>query len=565
MEAESVFEQIVNESPAAAFVWRLEPDWPVEYVSAAIIRFGYQPSDFLAGNLKYADIVHPEDQGRVAAEVAHYLEAGSQNFFQQYRLIAADGGTRWIDDWTRIVRDDNGRPTHAHGVILDVTESINTTQRMQRALDATGTLFLHLDLHGNITQVNQNTCRLTGKSPEALIGTNWIDAYVPPELRGEIYSVTDLIAMGRFTDPGEYVNEIEVAGRRYKVQWHFTVDRNEKQEPQGLLSFGHDITQFYQTQDLLKDIAGSLPGALFEYTLNPDGSDAIVYMNEACVSIWEVEEAELNGSAARLWETVLAEDLPAMQQSVAASSETLEEWFHEWRISPAPGRIKWLQGRGRPRRLPDGGTHWNTIITDITEVRQFAEARLETLKKSIFALASVLEARDPYTAGHEQNVAGISVKIAAKLGLPQGQIEGLELAAIIHDIGKIGIPAEILTKPIGLTGPEYDLIKTHASAGADMVRDIEFEWPIADIIEQHHERLDGSGYPHGLKGDEICQEARIIAVADTLEAMASHRPYRAGLGMEAAVEVINARRDRFYDSRVVDACMALIESGDINL
>ena len=97
-----------------------------------------------------------------------------------------------------------------------------------------------------------------------------------------------------------------------------------------------------------------------------------------------------------------------------------------------------------------------------------------------------------------------------------------------------------------------------------MVRGIEFEWPIADIIEQHHERLDGSGYPHGLKGDEICQEARIIAVADTLEAIASHRPYRAGLGMEAAVQVLNAGRDRFYDSRVVDACMALIESGDIN-
>jgi putative nucleotidyltransferase with HDIG domain len=160
-------------------------------------------------------------------------------------------------------------------------------------------------------------------------------------------------------------------------------------------------------------------------------------------------------------------------------------------------------------------------------------------------------------------VAQVCCKIAARLGLPFQQVEGLELAALIHDIGKISVPSDILSKPSTLTDIEYELIKCHAAAGADLVAGIEFEWPIADIIRQHHERIDGSGYPQGLRGDEILLEAKIMAVADTFEAVSSHRPYRASLGVDKAVEILLEGRGKIFDEQVVDACVALVEAGEL--
>lgn len=188
-----------------------------------------------------------------------------------------------------------------------------------------------------------------------------------------------------------------------------------------------------------------------------------------------------------------------------------------------------------------------------------------TLKKTVYALASTLEKRDPYTAGHEENVARISKMIAQELGFDDHFIEGLELGAIIHDIGKIQVPAEILNKPTRLTDIEYQLIQEHAAAGGDIVQGIEFDWPIDKMISQHHERIDGSGYPLGLKGDEIITEAKIIAVADTLDAMATHRPYRAGLGIEIALNELKKNAGKLYDADIVHACETLVLRGDIKI
>ncbi|MGA2711740.1 MAG: HD-GYP domain-containing protein [Bryobacteraceae bacterium] len=175
----------------------------------------------------------------------------------------------------------------------------------------------------------------------------------------------------------------------------------------------------------------------------------------------------------------------------------------------------------------------------------------------IAAIAKTIEARDPYTAGHQQRVAQLSTAIARKLGLSERQTEGIHLASVIHDIGKIGIPAEILSKPSKLSRIELALIQEHAEAGYLILKDINFPWPIAQIVRQHHERFDGSGYPQGLKGDDILIEARILAVADTIDAMISHRPYRPGLGVEMALQEILRNKARLYDPVVVDACITL--------
>jgi len=179
------------------------------------------------------------------------------------------------------------------------------------------------------------------------------------------------------------------------------------------------------------------------------------------------------------------------------------------------------------------------------------------MESTIEALAGTLELRDAYTAGHQRRVAELAAEIARELGVSEGEVHGIHLAATVHDLGKIQVPAEILTKPTRLTNLEYEFVKTHAQAGYDLLKDIDFPWPIAQLVYQHHERIDGSGYPRGLRGEETLMGAKILAVADTIEAMSSHRPYRAGLGIEASLAEITKNRDKLYDAAVVDACVKL--------
>jgi putative nucleotidyltransferase with HDIG domain len=195
--------------------------------------------------------------------------------------------------------------------------------------------------------------------------------------------------------------------------------------------------------------------------------------------------------------------------------------------------------------------------------RHKSEARLrETLVETIRAIARTVEKRDPYTAGHQQRVAEMAVAIARELGLDEGRIEGLRLGAMIHDIGKIYVPAEILNRPGTLTHVEFEIIKCHPQVGYDIVKDVNFPWPVAQMILQHHEHLDGSGYPNGLRGEDILLEARILSVADVVEAMATHRPYRPSRGSETAFDEIKANRGLLYDPDVVDACLRLFQEHD---
>ena len=212
------------------------------------------------------------------------------------------------------------------------------------------------------------------------------------------------------------------------------------------------------------------------------------------------------------------------------------------------------------------------IVRDVTE-RKEAEEKVkesyEKLKKIldnvIDALASIVEIKDPYTSGHQKRVALLSVLISRELGLDKATIEAINTAALIHDIGKINLPASVLNRPGRLLKIEYDMVKTHSKLGYDMISQIDFPGPVADIVLQHHERLDGSGYPQGLKGDEIIPEAKIIAVADVVEAMSSHRPYRPALDVGEAVKEIKKGKGKLYDPRVVNACVKLIKDKKIDL
>ncbi|MFH1954292.1 MAG: HD domain-containing phosphohydrolase [Pseudomonadota bacterium] len=191
------------------------------------------------------------------------------------------------------------------------------------------------------------------------------------------------------------------------------------------------------------------------------------------------------------------------------------------------------------------------------ERRQSVERLLKAAQDTVHAIALTVEIRDPYTAGHQRGVVQIACAIAKEMSLSEHQINGIRMAGIIHDIGKISVPAEILSKPGRITENEFGIIKAHPQIAYDILKGIDFPWPVAQIVLQHHERMDGSGYPQGILGEEILTESRILAVADIVEAMASHRPYRPALGIDKALEEISQNRGILYDPEAVDACLKL--------
>jgi putative nucleotidyltransferase with HDIG domain len=210
--------------------------------------------------------------------------------------------------------------------------------------------------------------------------------------------------------------------------------------------------------------------------------------------------------------------------------------------------------------------HLAEMVEERTRSLRESELKLKSsLLESIMAIAATVEMRDAYTAGHQRRVADIAEAIAREMGLSEHRIEGLKLASVVHDVGKVKVPAEILSKPGKLTSLEFALIQQHSHDGHEILKEIDFPWPIAEFVLQHHERLDGSGYPHGLREDEILLESRILSVADVIEAMASHRPYRPGLGIEAALAEVESKRGNLFDSVVVDAVSRLFRENGYKL
>jgi PAS domain S-box-containing protein/putative nucleotidyltransferase with HDIG domain len=212
------------------------------------------------------------------------------------------------------------------------------------------------------------------------------------------------------------------------------------------------------------------------------------------------------------------------------------------------------------------------VARDVSRRRQVQEKErrsainlLQAMEKTIQAMATIVEMRDPYTAGHQRRVTQLACAIAQEMGLSNDQINALRLAGLVHDVGKVRVPAEILTHPDGLTEAEFSMIKTHPLAGYEILKKMDLPWPIAQIVYQHHERMNGSGYPQGLSGDKIILEARILAVADVVEAMASHRPYRPAIGLGLALDEISQKSGVLYDPAVVDACTRLFYEREFKL
>ena len=318
------------------------------------------------------------------------------------------------------------------------------------------------------------------------------------------------------------------------------------------------------SNQLLHDLSYTLPAAVLIYSLDKDDSDSIEYMSESCKLIWEVSDEVINNNVNVLWDMVHSDDIENLFTSIRQSAACLDTWECEWRIiTHKSKKTKWLRGYGNPKEVENGRITWNTVVLDITKEKEAKIIEQNALNDTIKVLICALEARDPYTAGHGKNVSILSEMIGAKLNLSSHAITGLSLGALVHDIGKIGTPSEILTKPTQLLNEEYALIKLHSEIGGKFFEDVNIGWPIKEMIEQHHERLDGSGYPKGLQSDDIILEARIIAVADVIDSMSSNRPYRFAPGLQKAIDTVVDGRGTLFDEKVVDAVIELYEKKEL--
>lgn len=444
--------------------------------------------------------VHPDDRTLVDRayqdSVAHHTSFG-----MVFRLVMSDGRVKYVRSVCETHYGDDGHPVRSVGTVQDITpqqlteQALNRSNRALRALSSCNAVLIHATDEGTLLQ---NMCRV-------------------------------------ITDTGGY-----------RLAWIGFVERDEAKSvrPVAYAGFEH----------------GYLDTLRLTYHDSERGRGPVglaIRRGEPAV----VRDVDSDPSFAPWCAAALARGYRSV---LSLPLRNKDDVFGTLSIYAAEANAFDNEELRLLIELADDLAFGITSLRARQECTRLQSANLEVVQRhkqalvdAIRAIAMTMEKRDPYTAGHQQRVADLAVAIGRELGFTEDRLEGLRLGATIHDIGKIYVPAEILNRPGRLTAAEFEIIKSHAQVGFDILKDVQFPWPVADTVLQHHERLDGSGYPQGLKEDKIILEARILAVADAVEAITAHRPYRPGRGIEAALAEIDTNRGTLYDSQVVDVCLRL--------
>ena len=562
-KSEERYRLLLQNANDAVFVHELYPEGPGLFleVNEQVCRMlGYTREELL--KMTVGDIDVPEMKEKIPAVIQKLLESG-QAIFETEHLNK--DGKRIPAEISASLFYLNNRAT-VLSVIRDLTERkqneriLRESEAQFRRLieNAPEALFVQTD--GLFAFVNPATIRLFGaKSEEDLIGKP-VTGRVQPSHQAVVAQRIEFLNKKRQRTPLIELPLVKLDGSPIDVA--ISSEPLNYKDKNGSLSFARDITERKTMErerlrytERLEALLQNIPVMI----CYPDEQGGYQWVNKA----WEITYGWTSEEARRM---NIKEQIP----------DTAERQHVIDFIREEVNTGKWQDFRNRRKDGKDIVTTWTNIslsdgsiigigmdITDRKRMESELQSSLEKLRKAVMGIigvtVNVVEKRDPYTAGHERRVAEISRAIAREMNLPSDEIEGIYLAASIHDIGKIAIPAEILSKPGRLSEIEHMLIRTHSQAGYDILRDIDFPWSLADMVVQHHERYDGKGYPKGLMGGDILLGARIMAVADTVEAMATHRPYRPALGIDMALEEIGKNRNIFYDGEVVDACLRLFK------
>lgn len=576
----SLIEDVLDSSSVGIFI--LDSDFRVVWINQALERyFGLKRENVIGKDKRELIQTRIKDtfedpEGFADKVLATYDNNTYIEHFECHVISGPGREERWLDHWSQPIRSGyyaGGRVEHYTDITarkrleIGVRES---EEQMRLIIETSPDAIFTVDANGRFVSVNPIIAKELGYSRDKLLNMTLGEVILPehiPQLKDRFKR----ILLGEtLHEPGEY----EVVGKDGRRLWIAVNSAPLLKDGVvvGFLGIARDITELKKqmielamSEKRFRSVAESATDAI----ITSDDEGRIIFWNKAAQSIFGYTANEVIGRSAAL--LMPKRFRKAFADGVRRWRETGDSTFAGKRVV-YPGLKK--DGGEFPAEIAYavwsvGDASFTTaIIRDITaqvhakkELRESYVRSQRTLNGIVEALESTIELRDPYTAGHQVRVAELATAIAKEMDLSPDRIHGIRYAALVHDIGKIAVPAEILSKPTKLTPLEYSLIQAHPQQAYDILKGIEFPWPIADIVIQHHERMDGSGYPNSLKGDEIIIEARILAVADVVEAMSSHRPYRPALGLDAALDEIKKGKGRLYDPDVVDACLAVFNGG----
>ncbi len=469
-----------------------------------------------------------------------------------------DGQQRIISWDQRNLIGDTGEPIGSIALGRDVTQQKNAEERVQYQADLlqhVSDAIVSTDLEFNVKSWNRAAEEIYGWEAGEVMGKPFhkVTQLEYPHVRME--DVVDKFFKKGFWQ-GEVIQKHK-DGTAVDILASVSLVKDRGGNPEGAVAVSRDITERKRADEALRKSKARCS------ELVERSKDGIAVIQDGVVKFVNSAATELFGySLEEVMEKSFLEFIPASSREVVQKRytdrmagkevpsiyeiELLREDGSNVAVELNAGRVE-LEGKAADL----------VFIRDITDRKLAAEQLRKALEGTIQAIGLTTETRDPYTAGHQRRVTQLGVAIAKEMGLSQEQIKGIRVAGLVHDIGKMSIPAEILSKPTKLTDLEFHLVQGHPQVAYDILKTIEFPWPVAQIVLQHHERMDGSGYPHGTKGEEIMLEARILAVADVVEAMASFRPYRPALGIDRALEEISQNKGILYDTDVVNACTRL--------
>ena len=561
---------IAASSHEAAFARDLEGDI-TSWNAAAEALYGYTAGEAVGRNGTI--LIPPGREGETQALIKRMLR-GDHGFGLETRHRRKDG--RLIDVALALspVRDAEGKITAVSITAQDVSERVRSERELREAkekfaaaFDASPDLMAITRLSdGKLLEVNEGFTRLLGYERDETVGQTTAELLIWADPQARAGFVTSLAESGEIS--------FETVLRRKDgalITCVYSARAMEVRGEAAVLSVVHDITarkhaeeRVRRSEAELRTLIDTLPDLV--WLKDPKG----VYLscNPRFESFFGAAEKEIVGKTD--YEFTDADQADSFrhhdQAAMAAAAPTANE---EELVFADDGHKEILETIKTPVHDSDGRLIGILGVgRDITgrrkaeeEMRLHAEQLQRTLEGAVLAMSHMVESRDPYTAGHERRVGELATAIGAEMGMTGEDLDALRLAGTIHDIGKVAVPAEILSKPGRLSEIEFSIIKAHPETGFEILADVDFGSPVAEMVLQHHERLDGSGYPRGLKGAEILPEARILAVADVVEAMSSHRPYRPALGMEAALTEVRTHAGVKFDADVVAACESVLAGG----
>jgi PAS domain S-box-containing protein/putative nucleotidyltransferase with HDIG domain len=498
----------------------------------------------------------------------------------------ADGTTIWVDTTKVPLVNGSGTPYGVLGVFDDITERKRTEAALLEGYEMLANLTAQVP-----GVVYQYRLYPDGRSafPFSSRGMNDIYEYAPEDVREDATPVfgrlhpddydrvaADIQESARTLKP--FNCEFRVILPRQGLRWRVSDALPQRLEDGSTLWYGiiSDATDRVLAEDALAENRARLDLALRSASMGVWHFDLIedtrAFDEQVCLLLG-IDRATFTGSAAEFFQAVHPDDVERVKAALARTIAQSTPYEPEYRAVSRDGAERWVAARGSLVRDEHGRpTRINGVLWDITD-RKHAEEELaaqserieRTLTSVIDIARDIVEERDPYTAGHQRRVSEIAVRVAQDLGMSVPDVEDIRVAALLHDVGKVVVPTEILSKPGRVSALEFELLKSHAEAGHRVLASAHLDEPIPEMVHQHHERCDGSGYPRGLTADQILPGAKVIAVADVVEAMMSYRPYRPALGIDAALAELERGAGSLFDADVARCCVALFREGGFEL